>query len=372
MISSDALGVLREAEHAWEVAVDVIDLPAPDVDPTTGAYDIFLEPSIEGGSRTFASSRDAGSRFDRASAFTLLDARLTGAARAHAIARSVFRAISFRVAPATDDATAEAETTALADLVVPNGAQRDVAFEARPDRAIADGYPDAPALTLPFTRGASFFYSWLDDTYANTPGGFTRALWALTPTITATGATQWSGDPDTFDVLRTTFGGTSAAALALRKVQDTNISYGNFLLDFAIARAFDPLLPARRDWEIDWPDHPRSLAPSFPIAPTGSSYVLIRKAGAHPGSRLRVEATWEEHAAFRWSALKLDARGIEIGRVPIPTPDKATSAAITLDDLDAVSAILLVTVNAGDDAIEFDPDAKVWEPHGYAVTVAPL
>jgi len=71
-------------------------------------------------------------------------------------------------------------------------------------------------------------------------------------------------------------------------------------------------------------------------------------------------------------AVGLDARGIEIGRVPIPTPDKATSAAITLDDLDAVSAILLVTVNAGDDAIEFDPDAKVWEPHGYAVTVAPL
>ncbi|MEO8878411.1 MAG: hypothetical protein ABI461_22665, partial [Polyangiaceae bacterium] len=337
----------------------VLDFPAPDPSPRTNAYDIFIEPGVDGGAHTTASWRDPGSAFDRASAFTLLDAKLTGAQRAYAIARGIFRAIAYRVAPATDDVTAESETTALADLVVPNGAERDASFEARPDRAVCDGFPEAPALALPFARGASFFYSWLDDTYANSPGGFTRALWALTPTKTLAGATHWTSDPDTFDVLRMTF-----------KVQNATISYADLMLDFAVARAFDPVANARRDWDIDWPKQARRLAPALPIAPTGSSYLLIRKAGAPAGSRLRIEATWEEHAAFQWLAIKLDAHGSQLGRVPIPAQDKGVSAQITLDNLDDTSAILLVVSNAGDDAVPFDPDMKAWEPHGYLVTVA--
>ena len=352
----DVLGVVASAERAWDVAVDVFDLPPPDRDPRTNTYDIFLEPHVEGGVRTLASSRDAGSSVDRASAFTLLDARLDGSSRAHAIARGVFRAISFRVAPATSETTAESETTALADLVVPEAAEHNSFFESRPERAVCDAWPDAPQVATPFARDASFFYSWLDDTYANAPGGFTRALWALTPTTTPVGASRWTNDPDTFDVLRMTF-----------KVPP---GYGDFLLDFAIARAFDTNVPARRDWEIDWPVHPRRLAPALPIAPTGSSILLIRHAGAAPGSRLRIEATWEEHAAFHWGAVKLDAHGALLGRVAIPGQDKGTDAQITLDNLDGVGAILLVAVNAGDDLVPLDPDAAVSEPHGYLVTVA--
>jgi hypothetical protein len=355
----DALGVIADAERAWDVAVDVLDLPPPDRDPRTNAYDIYLEPSVDGGVKTFAAERDVGLGVDRTSAFTLLDARLSGVARAHAISRGVFRAIADRVAPATSDPTAESQTTALADLVVPQAAQQNTFFESHPERAVCDGFPDAPLLAFPFAHDASFFYSWLDASYANQPGGFTRALWALTPTTTPLGATRWTSDPDTFDVLRMTF-----------KVQNTNINYGDFLLDFAIARQFDPNGHARRDWAIDWPDHPRRLAPALPIAPTGSSTILIRRNGAPAGSRLRVEATWEEHAAFHWGAVKLANDGSEIGRLSIPAQDKATDAQITIDNLDGVGAILLVAVNAGDDSVPFDPDAAVWEPHAYLVTLA--
>jgi hypothetical protein len=354
-----ALAIVAEAEHAWDVAVDVMDFPEPDRDPKTNAYDIYLEASVDGDTQTFASERDIGSGVDRASAFTLLDSRLTGAPRAHAISRGIFRAISFRVSPATTTSIAEAESIALADLVVPQAAQRNSFFESRPELAVCDAMPDAPQLSFPFVHDASFFYAWLDDSYANAPGGFTRALWALTPTVTPVAATHWTNDPDTFDVLRTTF-----------KVQNTINGFPDFLMDFAIARAFDPDGHARRDWEIDWPISPRRLAPARPTAPTGSSYILIKRNGAPAGSRLRVEATWEEHAAFHWAIVKLAADGSELARVPVTAQDKATDAQITIDDLDQTAAILIVAVNAGDDSVPFDPDASVWEPHDYFVTVA--
>jgi hypothetical protein len=85
---------------------------------------------------------------------------------------------------------------------------------------------------------------------------------------------------------------------------------------------------------------------------------------------LRVEIEWEEHALFRWAFVKLDASGRELGRVVIPTTERATEAHMTLVDLDGVDRILLVGVNVGDPAYAFDPDDEVWEPHGWLVTVA--
>jgi hypothetical protein len=153
-------------------------------------------------------------------------------------------------------------------------------------------------------------------------------------------------------------------------VQNTITGYADFLLDFAIARAFDRPEPARDDWTIAWPDHPRTLAPALPIAPTGSSYVRVDHVGAPRGSRLRIEATWEEHATFRWGVVKFDHSGMEIGRLAIPAQDKVASANITLDDLDAVDSILIVAVNVGDPAVPFDPDASAWEPHKYLLSLA--
>jgi hypothetical protein len=158
------------------------------------------------------------------------------------------------------------------------------------------------------------------------------------------------------------------------------------LLDVAVARAFlgdaddgvhqpetAPLGEAARvaiDWDVGWPSMPRRFAPRAPVAPTGSSYVVVRRAGAKPSARLRVEAEWEEHALFRWAAVKLDARGHERGRFLIPTRDRTTEAQATIVDLEGVDRVLLVGVNVGDPAYPFDPDDEVWEPHGWLLSIA--
>ena len=68
--------------------------------------------------------------------------------------------------------------------------------------------------------------------------------------------------------------------------------------------------------------------------------------------------------------MKLDAAGKELGRVVVPTRERATEASFTLVDVDAADRILLVGVNAGDPSYAFDPDDAVWEPHGWLLTVA--
>ncbi len=356
---SAPLEVLASADRMWDLAVGALDLPAPDADDATGAYDIYLAPNVEGGTRTYPARRDPIARFDRSSAFTLLDASLRGAALDHAVARSIFHAIAFRLSPGTDRTTMESEAVSLADLAVPAAHVHDIYFETRPDLAISDPLPDAPVLAWPFADGASFFYSWLDQTYANQPGSFVRAIWALTPTQSPVSSPSFGTEPDVFDVLRMTFRPTNGG-----------LDFGQFMLDFAIARATDPNENARHEWDIDWPASPRALAPAFPIAPTGSSYVLVRRRGAGPGSKLRVEATWEEHASLRWVAIKLDANGVETARIPISGQTKQTQTQITIDDLDKTAAVLLIAVNLGDDAAPFEPETPVQEPHGWLLRLS--
>ncbi|MGH7286053.1 MAG: hypothetical protein ACRELY_31415, partial [Polyangiaceae bacterium] len=100
--NADPLAALHALDHAWDVAVDALDLPPPDADDVTGAYDVYLASGISGGATTLLSRRDPIAHFDRASAFSMIDASLRGDALDRAAARSVLRAILFRVSPATD------------------------------------------------------------------------------------------------------------------------------------------------------------------------------------------------------------------------------------------------------------------------------
>jgi hypothetical protein len=68
--------------------------------------------------------------------------------------------------------------------------------------------------------------------------------------------------------------------------------------------------------------------------------------------------------------VKLDAQGHELGRVVIPSRERATETSMTLADLDATDRVLLVGVNTGDPAYAFDPDDGTLEPHAWLVTVA--
>jgi hypothetical protein len=384
------LAVLSSTERAWRSLTGPLDLPAPDPDPDTLTYDVWIQPGASELASTWLAARDLRARFDRARAFSVVDAAARpGCALDAAITRAVARAILYRVGPATDEGVARAQVASLADLVVPCALALDAdaieAFQSRPERAACD----ARALDIPplpdavpsrasalYSRGAALFWSRIDWAYGRTPGGLVRATWALAPTTTPEGAKDWNDEPDAFDVLRSTFKGALF----------TGSTLADLMLDTAVARAFvgsadDGLhQPEARalgdaarvplDWDLPWPAAPRRVAPRAPVAPSGASYLAIRTSGAPKGARLRAEITWEEHALFRWVFVKVDKAGRELGRIPIAAPERATEAQMTLVGLEGVDRVLLVGVNAGDPAYAFDPDEAVWEPHGWLVTLA--
>ncbi len=371
------LNVLGASERAWEALTGALRLPAPDVDVDDLRYHLYL---VEGASErgvTRVAARDVRSRVDRAHAFTVLDAAIHEGCELDAlVSRELARAVLFRVSPATTEGIARAQTTYLAALLAPCavGPATDSAraFQTQPNRAVCDARAEEEGSAASdelangpraraFSEGASLFWSRIDRAFARTPFAIVMASWALSPTMTPVAAMRWEGEPDAFDVLRVSF----------QNALSTGSTLDDLLLDTAVARASrDEVSPVTLDWDIAWPASPKRLAPRAPVFPTGSSYVKIRREGAAVGARLRVEITWEEHALFRWTLVKLDADGRELGRVGIKAPNRATEAQMTLADLGGVDSLLLVGTNVGDPTYRFDPDDDVWEPHGWLVTLA--
>ncbi len=379
--ASSILAVIASADRAWDVITGALELPEPDADLDTRAYDVYVVDAVEGGSVTAPSTRDPRSAFDRASAFTLLGAPLAheSCALDFAMARSLARASLFRAAPATDEGSARAETSYLARLAVPCAMTCDdgiAAFQATADHAIVDTWPLEPRVGLDVDQGASLFFWWLDATYGASPGSLVRALWALSPTTTPFAAERWRDEPDGFDVLAASF---KDALTSGSKVEDLYAEFGTTRalmgprengLELPEARVLGPSLAPPLAWEIEWPASPRRLSSPVPIAPTGSSYVLVHRTGAAAGARLRIEATWEQHAAIRWFVVKLDARGREMGRVAVAAAPRATEAQMTMVNLDDVASLLIVATNVGDPFAPFDPDDETFEPHGWLLTLA--
>lgn len=381
------LATLRAAESAWRAYTDTMALPPPDASLATGAFDIYLvDPTRQAGAlpldvEGYVDERDPRSRVDRTSAFVLMDGRMSpGCPVDAAAAYGVARGIQLTVAPATDVASARAEAQSLASMVAPCAVGRSAGavglVQWHPEMSFADAMVDAePNLGAAFSRGASLFYSWLDEAYGQYPGAIVSTIWALTPTMTKAGATLWDNEPDGFDVLRKSFKD------ALSHGSDVSDLY----LDFAVARAFQGSRSDGKhgkdlaalgdggavsfDWEIDFPDHPRSLTTRRPLAPLGAGYFLVRTANAQ-GARLRIEATWEEKARMRLAVVKLDKDGRELGRLGVGSLKKATNASISVADLTGVDRVLIVAVNAGDPAVQLDPDDLTWQPHAIIVSVA--
>jgi hypothetical protein len=390
------LHVLASAERAWDVLTGPLKLPSPDVSPDTLTYDIFLSDDVspaEDLAVTRLEARDVRSRIDRARAFTMIDARArAGCALDAAMARALARASLYRVAPAMAEGIARAQIGALAHLAVPCAiaydAEAAATFQERPERTVCDLHAGAPhpSATEPhgpsdrvsalFSRGASLWWSRIDWAYARRPGAILLGTWYLAPTMTELGAARWNDEPDAFDVLRKSFEGALF----------TGSKLADLALDSAVARAFmgsadDGLhhpetrtlgdaARVRLDWDLPWPNTPRRIAPRLPVHPLGASYVLVRLTGRKEHARLRVEIAWEEHSLFRWALVKIDSGGRELGRVVVPSRERATEAQMTFVDLEGADRVLLVGVNAGDPAYRFDPDEEVWEPHGWLVTLA--
>jgi hypothetical protein len=377
------LSAVNAAESAWEAYTGPMGLPAPDASLTTGAFDLYLTPNGTLDVEAYFDERDARSRVDRGNAFVVLDGRVsTGCPMDAAVAYGVARGIQLTVAPATDSGSARAEAQSLASLVVPCAMGRAAGavglVQWHPELSFADTLVSADApLRASFSRGGSLFYGWLDEAYGQYPGAIVSALWSLTPTITETGAALWNNEPDGFDVLRKSF----------KDALSHGSDVADLYLDFAVARAFQGSRSDGKhgrdmqalgdggavlfDWEVDFPDHARSLSSRRPLAPLGSAYFVVRTANAPPMARLRVEASWEERARMKLAVVKLDKDGRELGRLPVGSLKKATNAQLSIVDLTGVDRLMIVAVNAGDPTYQFDPDDAEWEPHALVVAIAP-
>jgi hypothetical protein len=365
-VAAQAVEAAASLDRAWDMLTGALDYPAPDPDPSTGVYDLYLFDRPDVG-RTFVSQRTWPSISDRASGFSFADGRLTGCMRDLELARQLARAIGLRLAPSADEASAIEEASYLARLAVPcampmvDGID---AFQKNSERPLVNG-----------GNGGALFYWWLDDAFGRIPGGMVGAIWEEAPTKTEPGSDRWAGEPDGFDVLRKTFKG------ALQ----TGSTIDDLFAEFAVARALmGPIADdahllesqtlgdaarVRLDWDIEWPSAPRKLLSPRAVGPGGAVFIRVDRKGAAPGARLRIELEWENHARMKWLAVRLDANGREKSRVPVGIHDRTTEGNLTLTELDDSSAVLLVGMNGGD-WVPFDPEDREWQPHGWIATLA--
>jgi hypothetical protein len=375
--SSRLLSGLSSADRAWDVLSGALALPPPDVD-LDGAWHVYFvddglvhssagdapgppaaaqEPAGLLAADTVAPplDRDPRTRFDSATSFALIDGSTPdGCALDLALARALARACLWRAAPATDEGSARAQTETMARLAVPCAPSDGDAqeFQSHPERALVE--PNS----VSFDRGASRFFDWLDASFAREPGGLVRGMWALAATRTPPGAWRWSGAPTGFDVLRVSLKGALRPDSTLDEV----------FVRFAVERA-RATPPVRLAWHVPWPSRARRLASPDPVQPTGASYVLVDRAGAKAGARLRVEAQWEDYGRMRWVVVKLDARGTTMAELPVTSLDRGTRASLTVESLEGVDRLLIIGVNVGSTDHPFDPNVGEWEPHGWLLTL---
>jgi hypothetical protein len=174
-------------------------------------------------------------------------------------------------------------------------------------------------------------------------------------------ARRWAGAPTGFDVLRVSLEG------ALWKGSSLDDLFVRFAVDRATVITAPPVTPS---WIVPWPTNARRLSSGAPPSPTGASYVVVERSGAPAGSRLRVEAEWEEYARMRWTVVKLDTSGRPMAEIPVRSLDRVPHASMTIDGLDDAARVLIVVTNVGGTERPFEPGQGEWEAHGWLLTVA--
>lgn len=348
--------VVTAADRAWETLVGVIGVPQPErgID---GHWNLYLGDVVDGGGQADLVALDPRARFDRGSSFGRIDRAASGCVLDLAVARAVAQGSLLASAPTTAKGLGLAESDELARLATPCAAfdDDDVAFQSHPERTLVDG------LSTPFARGGAAFFEWLDSRFGRQPGAMVPALWALTPSRSDVRAASDCSGATVFDVLAASLRGAFASDATLDEV----------FVGFAMARAamWPPVLPA---WDVSWPVRPRRLVSPRPVSPTGASYVVIHREGAVSGTRLRLEAEWEDYARMQWVVLKLDSGGETLAQIRISSPDRATRAALTLDAIDGIDRVVVVGVNVGSTEHAFSPAQGEWEPHGWMLTIQAL
>ena len=382
---------LRQVERTYRVLRGPLRMPLPDGSLTTGSFDLFIA-DLEGEGEVMLDERDPRSPLDRANGYARLSRKLVaGCALDVAVTRLVVRGVLLRTAPGTDEGSAQAEAQAVTELVEPCATLRASAsyasFQEHPERALvsrtAAGVGQRfEARFEPFLEdrgeatqamGTALFYRWLDRSFSREPGAVLRGLFALRASKSPLDAPRFVNEPDAFDVLAKSFKDKLFEGSTLDDLLvEFSLSRARFgtPVDGGAVAALADGPRVRNDWEIPWPTAARRLAPGYPVEPTGASYVVVSTAGAPDGARLRIEATWEEHAKMRVAFLRLDKAGNELARVRVQAPPLAHEAQMTVADLRGTDRVIVVTTNVGDPSFHFDPDDVVHEPHGYTLTLA--
>ncbi|MRG92928.1 hypothetical protein [Polyangium spumosum] len=353
-----------------------LGLPLPLPDDGRGGdarYDLYL---VEGASAPFTvpDGITTGLAWDRAAAFSVLPPPdpAAGCDVDAAITRALVHASVLRL-----DAGAEASAITMA------GAELSAAIDdcGLLDAAAVDDFQRAPERALTTLRdpgapaGSFLFARFLDDHYGTgVPSGVLLGLLAVAGQRTPPSALHFHNEPDVFDALRS-------------NTRAREKPFEDLLLDFAVHRAFvgsrsdgghlsdvdrfGDFGRVRFEWSVPYDSLPRRLAPLRPIEATGATYLWLDLKGAPEDAAITFAADWELGVFFHWSLLKIDAAGMEVGRVSIAGINGATHAEREIRDVRGLAGLLVVGVNVGsiDRSHPFDPDLGPGLPRSYTVTL---
>jgi hypothetical protein len=370
MEESIAITWLSELERAHYLLTRVVGLPTPLSDDDRGggpALDTYLT-AHGAGVRTEVDAWELAASADRASAYCVASAHEPIVSRAATLC--VAEAIALRLEAAETPFSRRALATDLW-LAVGDPTVEDV-------RAVDDfqSHPELATIGRERSRHAEGSALWLE--YLNsTRGGGDPASVALAAFILSSGAKsatdlRVNNEPDTMDVLRTTFGAAPS-------------DFARLLGDFAVRRAFVGSRDAhgffpelrwtsdagrvRFEWSVPFSSLPRTLAPSRPVEPTGSTYLWVSLDGVPPRGGLAFVADWEPPVAFKWTLTVVAPDGTVLHTIDVPFLERGTHVERTLSDLDGGAGVLISGTNLGGigPTYPFDPDFEPFEPHSYAV-----
>lgn len=373
VLDASMLHVLQSAERFYRV-IRALGLPEPLPDGILGGddrYDIYLMPDASN-PPTIADWVPMGSFWDSASAFSILSPPLPpfGCDSGALVARALARASVLRIDAGIEDSALAMTESYLADIVT------DCATTSI---AAVDDFQRFPERTLGFhagdeASGAILFGRFLDDTYGiGVPGGVLFGLLSVAAQHAHASRNHFANEPDLFDALRSN-------ARARGKPLD------DLFLEFAIDRGFvgsrsdDGHLVdvakygdagrVRFEWTIPLSSLPRRLAPMRPIEALGTTYLWLDLKGAPENLDLAFVADWEAGVLFHWAIVKIDAQGIEMGRITVAGIRGSTHAERSLVGLRGVAGLMIVGVNVGsiDRGRPFDPDEQELA-RSYTVTV---
>ena len=365
--------VLLGAERFYRV-MWALGLPEPLADGELGGdarYDLYVLPDIPT-MQTIADDLPPGSFWDQTSAFTVLPPPVApfGCDSEALIARALGRALALRIDAGMEDSAMAMAETYLADIVTDCAIQSIAAvddLQRFPDRTLEFHVADEASVAFLFAR-------YLDDTYGlGQPGGVLFSLLSVATQHASASRLHFANEPDLFDALR------SNAAARGKPIDD-------LWLDFAVNRAFigsrsdaghlvdvDKYGDAGRvrfEWNVPLSSLPRRLAPMRPIEALGSTYLWVDLQNAPENLELVFVADWEAGVLFHWMIVKVDAHGLELGRISIAGIRGSIRAERSLLDLRGVSGLVIVGVNCGsiDRGRPFDPDEQEL-PRSYTVSL---